>query len=41
MHIDDVAVQMKRNKTVSIDALVAALKPARKFVITTVGIGDS
>ena len=41
VHIDAAAMQMKRYKTVSIDALVAALKPARKVVITTVGIGDS
>ena len=41
VHIDGAAVQMKRYKTVSIDAPVAALKPARKVVITTVGIGDS
>lgn len=41
VHVDGAAMQTRQYKTVSIDALVAALEPARKGVITTVGIGDS
>ena len=41
VHVDGTAKQTKQYKTVSIDPLAAALKLARRVVVTTVGIGDS